>query len=180
MAYSHILGATNGPTDARLLVVGEAPGRLGAARTGVPFSGDRSGERLEELLGSAGLDRSEVFITNAVLCNPLSGTGDEVRNRRPRVSEIVACSSFLERTLAIVEAPVVAALGSVALSALDQIEAHGVSRVSEEAGRAREWAGRILVPLVHPSPRTQGRRSWVQQLDDWERLGQIVREEAGR
>jgi DNA polymerase len=174
MAYSHVLGASIGPLRARLLIVGEAPGRLGAARTGVPFQGDRSGERLDALLQAASLDRSEVFITNAVLCNPLAGEGTEARNRRPRTSELLACRSFLERTLDAVEAPVVAALGGAALSALNRIEAHGVTRVSEEAGRPRRWAGRTLVPLVHPSPRTQGRRSWTQQLTDWKCLGRIV------
>ncbi len=180
MAYSHVLGAACGPLDARLLIVGEAPGRLGAARTGVPFLGDRSGERLEALLGEARLDRSEVFITNAVLCNPLAGHGAEARNRPPRARELAACSPFLERTLALVTAPVVAALGGAALAALDRIEAHGVTHVSEEAGRARPWAGRTLVPLVHPSPRTQGRRSWAEQRADWARLGALLRGRAAR
>lgn len=180
MAYAHVLGATNGPLEARLLIVGEAPGRLGAARTGVPFRGDRSGERLDALLAAAELDRSEVFITNAVLCNPLTGAGDDARNRRPRASELARCSPYLERTIAVVRAPVVAALGGAALDALARIEPHEVTRVSEVAGQPRWWAGRTLVPLVHPSPRTQGRRSWVQQLDDWKRLGELVAEHTPR
>jgi len=175
MAYAHVLGATNGPLDATLLIVGEAPGRLGAARTGVPFQGDRSGDRLERLLHAAALDRSEVFITNAVLCNPLTGEGEDARNRPPRARELEACSSFLQRTLAAVPAPVVVALGGAALRALDRIEVHHIRRVSEHAGQPRPWAGRTLVPLVHPSPRTQGRRSWSQQLEDWTALGQLVR-----
>jgi uracil-DNA glycosylase family 4 len=175
MAYAHVLGASNGPLDAALLIVGEAPGRLGAARTGIPFQGDRSGDRLEQLLKAAALDRSQVFITNAVLCNPLTGEGEDARNRPPRSRELEACSSFLQRTLAAVPAPVVVALGRAALKALDRIEVHGIRRVSERAGQPRRWAGRTLVPLVHPSPRTQGRRSWSQQLQDWTALGQLIR-----
>jgi len=174
MAYAHVLGAANGPLAARLLIIGEAPGRLGAARTGVPFLGDQSGQRLDVLLQASGLNRSEVFITNAVLCNPLAREGDQVRNRRPRASELASCSSFLERTMGAVPAPVVAALGGVALAALDRIEGHGLTHVSAEAGRPRAWAGRTLIPLVHPSPRTQGRRSWDQQLADWKQVGMIV------
>ena len=158
--------------------MGEAPGRLGAGRTGVPFLGDRSGERLEALLGEAGLGRGEVFITNAVLCNPLTEptpADGERRNRRPRVSEVRECQPYLEGTLAAVGAPVVAALGGVALGALRRIEPHGVTRLVEEAGRPREWGGRTLVPLVHPSPRTQGRRSWAEQVGDWRALGELVR-----
>lgn len=176
MAYSHVLGPSNGPIEARLIVVGEAPGRLGAARTGVPFQGDRSGERLDALFEAAALNRSEVFITNAVLCNPLDDTAGGPRNRRPRASEVARCGTFLDRTLATVDAPVVVALGGVALSALDRIEAHGLTHVSAVAGQPRPWAGRILVPLVHPSPRTQGRRGWAQQLEDWEQLGRLVAE----
>ena len=142
MAYAHVLGDTNGPLDASLIVVGEAPGRLGAARTGVPFRGDRSGDRLEALFDAAAIDRADVFVTNAVLCNPLSGSGVAARNRRPRSSELARCLPFLERTLALVDAPVVAALGGVALAALGRIEPHGVAHVTAEAGRPRPWAGR--------------------------------------
>lgn len=177
VGYTHLLGPTNGPLDARLLVVGEAPGRDGAARTGVPFHGDRSGDRFEQLLDLAGLDRDEVFVTNAMLCHPADAAG---RNRRPRRGELAACARYLEATLGIVEAPVVAAVGGVALDALGRIEPHGIARISEAAGRSHAWAGRTLVPLVHPSARTQGRRSWAQQRRDWRRLGRLVRStEAG-
>jgi len=176
MAYSHVLGATNGSLEAGVLIVGEAPGRLGAARTGVPFSGDRSGERLELLLGEAGLTREDVFITNAVLCNPLTASlSGEQRNRRPRVSEARACQPYLEETLEFVAAPIVVALGGAALDALGRIEAHGIERVVGEAGVARAWAERTLVPLVHPSPRTQGQRSWAEQCEDWRGVGNLVR-----
>jgi len=173
MAYSHVLGPTNGTLDAPLLIVGEAPGRLGAARTGVPFQGDRSGQRLERLLEEAGITRDDVFITNALLCNPLDGGS---RNRRPRASELTACAGFLERTLELVRAPVVVALGGVALASFDRVERHGVLRISEAAGQPVPWYGRTLVPLVHPSPRTQGRRSWDRQLADWRAVGRLVAE----
>ena len=176
MAYSHVLGAANGALEARVLIVGEAPGRLGAARTGVPFSGDRSGDRLELLLAAAELRRDEVFITNAVLCNPLTTPErGERRNRRPRVGELRACQPYLEETLAFVAAPIVVALGGAALEALGRIEPHGLDRIVREAGIARPWAGRTLVPLVRPSPRTQGQRSWEEQREDWRGLGRLVR-----
>lgn len=173
MAYSHVLGEANGPLDAPLLVAGEAPGRDGAARTGVPFHGDRSGDRFEALLAAAGLDRSRVFVTNAVLCNPLGARG---ANRRPLTSEVARCAGHLAATLEVVRSPIVVALGRVALDALGRIEAHGVSSVVAEAGRARAWGGRTLVPLVHPSPRTQGARTWERQVEDWRAVGRLVRE----
>jgi len=114
-----------------------------------------------------------------VLCNPLSTPANgERRNRRPRASELRACQPYLEETLEFVAAPIVVALGGAALDALGRIEAHGVERIVQEAGVARPWAGRTLVPLVHPSPRAQGQRSWEVQCGDWRELGSLVR--AGR
>ena len=75
------IGPENGPLDARVLFVAEAPGRLGADRTGVPLSGDQTGRNFDALLVSAGIDRRRLFVTNAVLCNPRRPDG---RNDRPR------------------------------------------------------------------------------------------------
>ena len=177
MAYVHVLGSVCGPLDAHLLIVGEAPGRLGSAKTGIPFRGDRSSYRLDALLELSGIDRSEVFVTDAVLCNPLRCFGDHVRNRTPRARELAACDSFFRRTLDLVQAPIVVALGAIALRALNQIERHDIDRVSIEAGRPRPWAGRTLIPLVHPSPRTQGLRSWAEQRLDWASVGELVRQQ---
>lgn len=163
---------SNGSLAAAVLFLGEAPGRLGAARSGVPFEGDRSGDRFASLLAEAGLEREQVFVTNAVLCSPLSPAG---ANRRPRVSEVASCLPHLRATLALVEAPVVAALGGVALDSLARIERHEVRSVVREAGRPRPWRGRTLVPLVHPSGRALGRRSEAQQRRDWRGLGTLVR-----
>ena len=172
VGYTHLLGDTNGPLSAALLIVGEAPARDGAVRTAVPFHGDRAGDRFEELLTLAGLTRDGIFVTNAMLCHPRGADG---RNRRPRASELSACSGYLEATLGLVQAPVVVALGGVALAALARIDPHGIDHVSETAGSVRAWAGRTLVPLVHPSARTQGRRSWAQKRRPCVRLGRIVR-----
>lgn len=83
-----LLSRLNGPPDAGVMLVGEAPGRLGAARTGVPFAGDESVRRLDRLIEAAGWSRDRLFITNAVLCNPLDDLG---RNRPPRVAELSNC-----------------------------------------------------------------------------------------
>src|ERR1700736_6534907 len=75
-----VLSELNGPVDARVLFIGEAPGRKGADRTRVPFSGDQSGKNFDRFIASIGLKRSEIFITSAALCNPRTATG---ANRRP-------------------------------------------------------------------------------------------------
>lgn len=96
MGCRPVLSAANGPVTARVLFVGEAPGRFGAGRTGVPFRGDTAGRRFEALLGAAGLERERVFVTNAVLCLPLDPQG---RNRRPTSAETAICNGWLRATI---------------------------------------------------------------------------------
>src|SRR4051812_33858855 len=71
-----VFGRSAGPLSANIMFIGEAPGRLGADETMIPFHGDRAGENFERLLGQAGLDRYSIFVTNAVLCNPRDEKGN--------------------------------------------------------------------------------------------------------
>jgi uracil-DNA glycosylase family 4 len=158
--YTHLLGPANGNPDADVMFVGEAPGRFGAGRTGVPFSGDVSGRRFEAFLTVAGLRREDVFVTNALLCNPVDSLG---RNRRPLLSEVRRCLPFLHDQLIAVNPGVVVALGEVALHSLALIGPHGAS-LRTHRGEAVPWFGRTLVPLYHP-----GRRSTVHRRDDDQR-----------
>src|SRR5437773_11808396 len=78
----------HGPAEAILALVGEAPGRFGADRTGVPFSGDRSGRFLRELIAELGLDAErDTYFTNVVKCNPRDERGN---NRPPTRAEAAA------------------------------------------------------------------------------------------
>jgi len=143
-----VLSDLNGPIDARVMFIGEAPGRKGADRTRIPFSGDQSGRNFERFLTSINLQRSEIFITSAALCNPRKATG---ANRRPTASELRNCSDFLRRTLALVDPAVIVTLGVVALDALKSLQYHELN-LRKDAGKIRLWNGRLLVPLYHPSP----------------------------
>lgn len=166
-----VLGVANGPLDARVVFIGEAPGRHGGERTGVPFSGDQSGRNFEALLAVAGLNRAEVFITNAILCNPRDPVG---RNRGPSWQELGNCSALLARQLALVAAPVVVTLGAVALQAVGGLTAHGL-QLREAVGRATPWRGRLLLPLYHPGPRARVHRDLARQSADFIALGALVR-----
>jgi len=175
MDHCHILGGTNGPLDADVLFVAEAPGRLGAARTGVPMTSDVTGRRFHAFLAAAGLDRERVFVTNAVLCNPLSAAGN---NRRPTTREVAACSDFLAGTVRLVRAEVVVALGVIALDALRRIAPHEAV-LARDVARPIDWPApdgraRILVPMYHPSIQSTLTRPHEQQLRDWRALRKIV------
>jgi DNA polymerase len=171
MHHVHVLSEANGPLDADALFVAEAPGRVGAARTGVPMTSDVTGRRFESFLEEARLLRESVFVTNAVLCNPLTPGG---LNRRPGRGEVAECNGFLGEQLELVRAPLVVALGTVALDALRQIEPHDFV-LARDIGRAVSWAGRTLVPLYHPSVQSTLTRPHEQQLADWRALGRLMR-----
>ncbi|HSK18162.1 MAG TPA: uracil-DNA glycosylase [Longimicrobiales bacterium] len=130
-----------GAKRARVLFLGEAPG-ASEDRAGEPFVG-AAGGLLARLLEEAGLERSEVYITNVVACRP-------PKNRTPRVAEIRAHAPWLEEQLRLVRPVVVVTLGRVALTWFIP-----KARITELSGTAQviEWNGgqlRIL-PLFHPA-----------------------------
>jgi len=103
-----------GPCSSPIVFIGEAPGREEDLK-GEPFVG-RGGKLLDKILKEAGVDRSEIFICNLVMCRPPG-------NRRPRKDEIETCSQFLESELRTVRPKVVCALGqTVANRLLDNKE----------------------------------------------------------
>lgn len=168
---SAVLSARNGRIGARVMFVGEAPGRQGGDRTRVPFSGDQSGRNFTRYLESIGLARDEVFITNAALCNPRSETG---ANRRPTRREVANCSEFLRRTVEVVAPLVVVTLGAVSLEALRAVEYHRLS-LKENVAQVHEWFGRLLVPLYHPSQQVlASHRREPAQLEDYRSVARAL------
>jgi uracil-DNA glycosylase family 4 len=157
------------------MFVAEAPGRLGAARTGLPLHGDATGRNFEWLLEQAGWTRADVWVTNAVLCWP---EGEGGVNTRPRREEVEACTGFLRRQLEIVDPLVIAPLGLVALEALGRLAPVRRGSMGALAGKVQEWEGRFLFPLYHPSPRvTNTRRSLELQCQDMLALRSLVERE---
>lgn len=168
-----VLSQANGNPGARVLFVAEAPGRRGAEVSRAPLSRDQTGRRFERLLALAGLRRGDVFITNAVLCNPRDARGN---NRPPSLAERRACAHWLQETLDLLRPAAVVTLGAVALDALGRIEPHGLRLRTDVATPAR-WRGRWLAPLYHPSPRAGLSRTYAEQDDDFRRLGAWLRAE---
>jgi len=169
---SAVLSARNGRVGARVMFVGEAPGRQGGDRTRVPFSGDQSGRNFSRYIESVGLSRDEIFITNAALCNPRSETG---ANRRPTREEVSNCSEFLRRQIEAVAPNVVVTLGAVSLAALRSVEYHRLT-LKENVGQIHAWCGRLLVPLYHPSPQVlASHRREAAQLADYKSVARALR-----
>ena len=167
---SAVLSELNGSPEARLMFIGEAPGRKGADRTRTPFSGDQSGANFDRFLNSIKLTRDQIFITSAALCNPRSDSG---ANRKPTQKEISNCSGFLRRTIEIIDPRVIVTLGSVALEALKRIQYHELS-LKESASQVHCWNDRMLIPIYHPSPQVlASHRREAEQLKDYEIISRV-------
>ncbi len=134
--------------DAKIMFVGEAPGKNEAA-TGRPFCG-RSGQVLDELLASAGIKRDDVYVTNVVKDRPTN-------NRDPLPQEIKIYAPFLDRQIEIIKPKVLATLGRFSMVYI--IEKFGLNSVlgpiSTMHGRAftakASYGEVTIVPLYHPA-----------------------------
>lgn len=96
-----------GPEDADLLFIGEAPG-WNEDQQGRPFVG-AAGGFLDQLLASIGLRREQVYIANVIKCRP-------PQNRDPLPDEIQACSKWLDHQVEIIQPRVIVTLGRYSLA----------------------------------------------------------------
>lgn len=99
----------DGNPEADILFIGEAPGAE-EDRQGIPFVG-ASGQLLDRMLASIGLDRSRYFISNTVFWRPPG-------NRNPTTGEMAICMPFVERLIELVDPKMVVAIGGPAASSL--------------------------------------------------------------
>jgi len=135
-----------GPRSAKVLFVGEQPGDK-EDQTGHPFVGP-AGRLLDDALVEAGIDRKNVYVTNAVKHFKWRASGKRRLHERPNSAEIAACRMWLELELRLVDADVVVALGATAAQAL----LGRAFRVTRDRGKvlSSPVAPRV-VATVHPS-----------------------------
>ncbi len=165
-----VLSRKNGKINAKVLFIAEAPGRLGADKTKVPLKGDKAGDNFEMLLNNIGWNREDLFITNAVLCNPRDANGN---NGTPTVEEISNCNTLLNMTINFVNPEIIVTLGITALKGLHQIKNHPYSLKSNVA-QPVPWNGRILFIAYHPGQRAMVHRSRSLQRSDFYKLRKLV------
>lgn len=155
-----------GPQTSPLVVVGEAPGYV-ERQVGVPFSGP-SGRILDGILQGLSMPRSEVFVTNTVLCSPLAGPGQDASPPK------AACEACLPRLVAEVtsrQAKIVLALGRTAAQTLLDTDA-GIGELQGVVA----WSPRVnawVLPTFHPA-------AVLHAGDDGERLAEEILRSATR
>jgi uracil-DNA glycosylase len=157
----------SGNADADLMFVGEAPG-MHEDLQGLPFVG-RAGKLLDQLLEEVGLQRSDVFITNVLLCRPPG-------NRDPQPEEIDTCKPYLQRKIELIEPKVICTLGNFATKLLTRSQrgitgVHGRPQVHELGGRAVR-----LYPLYHPAAALRSTKTLGELREDFSRLPALLEE----
>jgi uracil-DNA glycosylase family protein len=134
-----------GPVHAELFFIGEQPGDQEDVQ-GAPFVGP-AGRVLDEALEEAGIDRSTVYVTNAVKHFKWTPRGKRRIHEKPNRTEMVACHHWLEQELELVDPLVIVALGATAGQAL-----WGSSfRVGAARGQELHVGARPAVATIHPS-----------------------------
>lgn len=127
----------DGQLAAKIMFIGEAPGRSEDEK-GRPFVG-AAGRILDDLLQKAGIERSQVFITNVVKCRPPN-------NRVPEEDEAAACRPYLDRQIALIKPKVICILGRTAYSSL-----LGGGSITTNRGKMVEKAGQKYFLTFHPA-----------------------------
>lgn len=152
----------SGDPNARLVLVGEAPGKNEDLQ-GEPFVG-AAGSLLDRLLGEIDMRREEAYIANVLKCRPPG-------NRDPRPDEIDACKHYLRSQIRLIEPEVVMTLGNFATKLLVPTDV-GITRMRGQ--RIPWWLGSTLVPTFHPAAALRGRPEVEQQMREDFRLVQSI------
>ena len=127
----------DGNIHTKILFIGEGPGK-NEDETGRPFVG-QAGNFLNELLGIAGVNRREVFITNVVKCRPPA-------NRDPMPEELTACAGYLDRQIELMNPLVIVTLGRFSMARYFPLQ-----RISAIHGQGKWINDRLVVPMFHPA-----------------------------
>ena len=161
---SHNLVFGEGDPDARLMLVGEAPGEE-EDLSGRPFVG-RAGQLLDRVLASVGLDRDEIYITNMVKFRPPG-------NRNPRPEEIAASEPVLLTQIKLIRPQIIGTLGNVPTQYFLGTK-DGITRTH---GQWFDWHGIRVFPLYHPAYllRNPSRERGGPKWQTWQDMQELVR-----
>ena len=150
-----------GPKDADIMLIGEAPGRI-EDETGRPFIG-MAGKLLSEIIDEAGLNRSDIYITSIVKCRPEN-------NRKPRKPEYSTCINlYLIKQIELINPNIIGLLGNSAIYALI-----GKTNIKQIHGNIYEVDGRKYMALFHPAAALYSRVLLPQLKEDMVTLKKAV------
>jgi uracil-DNA glycosylase len=135
-----------GAETASLMLVGEQPGDKEDV-AGRPFVGP-AGRILDEALAEAGIDRADVYVTNAVKHFKWEARGKRRLHKRPDAREVAACRPWLDREIELVKPHLVVCMGATAAQAL----LGRTFKVTKQRGELfPQEGGHVITATVHPS-----------------------------
>lgn len=147
----------DGPPDARLVFVGEAPG-VEEDVTGKPFVG-KAGKLLTDIIRAMGLTRNEVYICNIAKCHP-------PRNRDPEPDEIETCLPFLKTQISLIGPEIICTLGRVPAQSLIDKD----FKITRERGQWCSFMGIPVMPTYHPAYLLRYPQAKRQVWDDMQKI----------
>jgi uracil-DNA glycosylase len=164
-----------GPTDAKVLFIGEQPGN-DEDLEGRPFVGP-AGKLLDRCLAEAGIDRKHVYVTNAVKHFKWEPRGKRRLHKKPSAREIGACRPWLEAEIAVLQPSVIVALGATGAQTLIGKD----FRVTQHRGQLiPSPLAPHVIATVHPSsllraPDEETRRIEIARfIDDLRKVAVII------
>lgn len=175
-AFNKKVVTGNGPLQADIVLIGEAPGANEQAQ-GIPFVG-KAGQNLNEVLKKAGIEREKVYITNTVKIRPTKKsdkTGKDI-NRPPNRKELDFFVPFLYEEINIIEPKIIVTLGNFPLKYVSENQnrvigsCHGVMTNTNICGKEYK-----LFPMYHPASVIYNRQLFDIYVADWIKLGEIIR-----
>lgn len=145
--------------------VGAAPWNLDGPEEA--FMVGKASANFDKFLQLAGIQRSECYVTNAVVHIPIQHQG---KSRQPNIIEIEKCSTYLQKQIDLLKPKLIIALGGTAVHALDIIEQTNIFSVTRSVRKLHKWYGRYLMVCTHPSPMAVSFRDEDQQKLDYEQI----------
>lgn len=154
-----------GNPHASVMFVGEAPG-FNEDQQGEPFVG-AAGKLLNDLLQSAGLSRSDIYIANVIKCRPPN-------NRDPEQDEVETCKPFLLQQIAMIHPKLVCTLGNWATQTLLERKV-GITKVRGQAFYLKDF---VLFPLLHPAAALHQGSMLEPLREDFKKLREVLDRQA--
>lgn len=148
-----------GNPDARLVLVGDAPGRDEDLQ-GEPFL-DEAGQLLDKILLAMGMKREEVYLCTVLKCLP-------PHNQPPRPDDVAVCETFLARQILAIRPEAIIGLGRFAVQSMLKTDAP----ITALRGQWQRYQGIPLMPTYHPAyllSHPEGKR------DVWEDMKEVLR-----
>lgn len=168
----------NGGVGAKILFLVERPGRVGTGKSGrISFENeDPTAEFFRDLFFSIGIDRKNIFITNAVLCHPIIA---RYKDTPASTKQLKNCLYFLERQIKTIGPKLIITLGTKPLQAIKYLYPRRITlkkfELKNNIGEVITDEFPFIYPLYHTSLRARLTRPANKQRKDWSKIPEIHR-----